>query len=689
MVENTRVLKNYYKDYFKVGAACEHIHDRFTNNEIGNAEKEALLVKHFDSITFANELKPMYNMGFNSPAAREDYLPFVVSNGAKTMLDFVKANGLKMRGHVMVWHSQCPKEIFCKGYNPVTFPTDPEVLKEKPFLKHFEKLNPVCFVDRETMLKRLKSYIFSLTEYIYANNYADIIYAWDVVNEAIELEDKTETGLRNTYWYQVIGDDFMYYAFSYAREAVTKMSREYASNYGIDPNNSEALKAIIPALFYNDYNEFQPAKRDAIIAALKREGHGHGSILSEGLIDGIGMQGHLSDNNDIEEYKTALLMYSALVKEVHITELDVKCTCTNVNAEYYQAVFYKNFFKMLIDANKEGAHVTCATLWGLTDDNSWIRGADPLIFRGDLSTKKSFDGIIYAVTGEDLGEPEPITYNLKDRHIIFDGSDNPGDYGFKVRGFGEIALSDAAIDVRTGKYVLFTSRRFDPWTGIRYDISDFIGQKVRISTYVKSDAVAVTLGLDYKDTQLISVPTKDAGWVKLEGEFDIPANVHSMFINFNTEEVSRDVVSAVFVDEFNVTLIGQCESFEKETHIAAIRGMGHLPVLTVTDSEAHTESGHSLLVTRHEKDATVKFGISQYIGNKINVEAYVKTTDSEIRMGLDGAVPVCLATVPSIGEWTKVSFTTELPEGLQSQEVYIETNGSADMYIDDIFVCMA
>lgn len=692
MSADTRVLKDYYHNYFKIGAACEHIHERGANNEIGNPDKEALLIRHFDSITFANELKPMYNMGFKDPSAREDFLPFVISNGAKTMLDFVKNNNLKMRGHVMVWHSQCPKEIFCKGYNPITFPTDPEVLKEKPFLKMFEKLNPVCFTDRDTMLKRLNSYINSLTEYIYANGYADIIYAWDVVNEAIELEDKTVTGLRNTYWYQVIGDDFMYYAFLYAHEAVNKMAKEYADIYGIDSHDDKALKAIIPSLFYNDYNEFQPDKRDAIIAALKREGHGHGSIISEGLIDGIGMQGHLSDNNDIDEYKTALMMYSSLVDEIHITELDVKCTCTNVNAEYYQAVFYKKFFEMLIEAKKEGANVTCATLWGLTDDNSWIRGADPLLFRGDLSAKKSFDGLVYAVTGESLGDPEPVVYNLSDRHITFDDSDVPADYGFKVRGFGEIALSDAVTDVRSGKYVLYTSRRFDPWTGIRYDISDFIGQKIRINAYVKSDAVSVTMSLGHASSQLVSVNTKDAGWVKLEGEFDVPSGVHSMFLEFGTEEVSRDVVSCVYVDEFNVELIGQFEGFEKENNIAAIRGMGHLPVLTVTDKEyvaKNSDCGHSLLVTRHEKDATVKFGISQYIGCKVTVSAFVKTADSEIRMGLDGAVPQCLTVCESTGDWTKVTFTTEISKDLTSAEFYIETNGSSDFYVDNISVKMA
>lgn len=684
MSDKSRILKDYYKDKFKLGAACEHIHDRFTNNEIGNNGKEALILKHFDSITFANELKPAYNMGFSSPDAKEDFLPFVISQGAKTMLDFAKRNGIKVRGHVMVWHSQCPKEIFCKGYEPVTFPTDPELLKEKPFLKYFEKLNPICYTDRMTLLKRLKTYIYSLIEYMYANGYGELIYAWDVVNEAIELEDKQETGLRNTYWYQIIGDDFIYYAFLYAHSAVDNLARKYAKAYGIDSNDEEALERIKPVLFYNDYNEFMPSKRDAIIAMLNRKSSDHGSILSENLIGGIGMQGHLSDNNDIDEYKQAVLMYSKLVDEIHVTELDVKSTCTNINSEYYQAVFYKKFFEMLLDANTKGGHVTCVTFWGLTDDNSWIHGANPLLFHGDLSAKKAFDGVIYAITGESLGEPEPVKYDISDRHITFNNETDVEKVGFKLRGFGSLIMLQGAG--RNGGLALTTPEKFDLWTGIKYDISDFLGQRVHISTYVKSNALSVTLSIGFGGAQTISVDTKNNGWVLLEGDFDLPGDVHSLSLDFSTVEEEAGKFNTVLIDEFNVSLLGQFESFEHETHTALVRGVGHLPVLLVTDGQSHTPGEHSLQVTRHEKDATVKFGISQYIGHKVRVTAFVKTADKVIRMGLDGSIPRVLTEEVSQNNWTKISFESEIPDNINSQEIFIETNGSSDFYVDDLSV---
>ena len=677
------ILKDIYGDYFKIGAACEKRSERFKNNEIGNPDKEALILEQFSSITCANELKPAYNMGYNSEDAKEDYLPFVINPFAKNMLDWAKEHGMKMRGHVLVWHSQCPKEAFCKGYKPVTIPTDPEKLKEHPEMKRFEKLDPSCYVDRDTMLKRLKSYIYSLMEYMYKNGYMQTLYAWDVVNEAIELADKTETGLRNTYWYQVIGDDFMYWAFKYAHDAVDEMAAKYADVYSLKPDDTDTIK---PKLFYNDYNEFQPPKQDAIIAALKREGCGHGSILGEDLIDGIGMQGHLSDNNNIEEYKKALLKYGELVREIHITELDVKCTARGVNREYYQAVFYKAFFEMLLEAKKNGTNITSVTFWGLTDDNTWIRGADPLLFKGDLSKKRSFDALCYAVSGESLGDPSPVKIDLSDRLYDFESDMPAEELGFTMKGFGDFVIQEEVT--HSGKKAIYNEHRFGDWCGVAFDVTDFIGQTIDVSAWVKSKADEVILKADDNDTRPVigSIDTKSGEWVHLTGRYKVPNDVYSMQLLFVSKDSDGLSMSPIYIDDVEVKLVGLSENFEEKTNIAGIRGAGHLPVLTVTDEVCRGGGGHSLLVRRQEKDATVKFDISSYIGMKIKFTAFVKTGDKSVKAGLDGAPSKELANVAAGGDWTEVSFETDLPKDLKAAEVYIETDGNADYYVDDIFV---
>ena len=118
----------------------------------------------------------------------------------------------------------------------------------------------------------------------------------------------------------------------------------------------------------------------------------------------------------------------------------------------------------------------------------------------------------------------------------------------------------------------------------------------------------------------------------------------------------------------------------------AIRGAGHLPFCFVTDQEAHNGVGHSYCVTRQEKDATVKFNVSPYIGKTVEVTVYVKTKDSQIRLGLDGAVPQLLTEAVSAGDWTELKTTVALLGELTSAELYLETDGNADFYVDDIFV---
>lgn len=712
MENKERVLKDIYGDYFRIGVACENCHDKFINNEIGNPDKEKLMLKHFNSMTFGNELKPLYNMGWKSPEATEENLPFVINTNAKIMLDWCRENNMPVRGHVMVWHSQCANEAFCKGYKPVTFPTDPELLKEKPFLKYMEKLKPECYVDRVTMLRRLKSYISSMVDYIYANGYGNVVYAWDVVNEAIELEDKTETGLRNSYWYQVIGDDFIYWAFKFAREAVTASAVKYAASYGVQPDDKDGVKKLCQKLFYNDYNEFQPEKKAAIINALSRCGDGsykkektesgetaeyeignrtHGSILSEGLIDGIGMQGHLSDNNDVEEYIAALYEYASLVDEVHVTELDVKCTCVNNNAEYNQAVFYKKLFEGFTKAKRDGVNLTAVVFWGLTDDNSWIRGANPLLFHADLSEKKAFNAVVYAVTGESLGEPEKVVYDLNDHIIDFEKQGETGakpeEAGVKMRGFGEIRITDERS--HSGRYSLENKLRFGDWCGPSINVSDFIGQTIKISLWVMSDAPEVCLYADLggKDPLLAKASTADGTWTNITAEYRVPANVYSLFLYLNTWKQAENQVSPIYLDDISISLIGLREGFEDSANVASIRGVGHLPFCYITDKESVDGKGHSYCVTRQEKDATMKFNISQYVGRKVEISAFVKSSDNVIRMGLDGAEPVLFTEVKNVyGEWVEIKAVTELEESLNSAEIYIETDGNADFYVDDISV---
>lgn len=553
-------LDELYGDYFKFGAACEAIdHWNDPGKEIGNPAKEELLSTVFNSITCGNEMKPAYNFD----AASESL--FKIDPAATEMLDWAKANDMGMRGHTLLWHSQVDPSIFAKDYTALS--------NGKQTKQDSAELDEECLVDRDELLRRMKTYIYSMMEYTYKEGYAKTIYAWDVVNEA--ADENQDDGFRRSYWYKIIGPDFLYHAFLYAREAETLYAAQYADLYGLNAETDD-LSPIMPKLFYNDYNEWFDNKSDAIINFLTKEkwneNHakvksdvikedGDGTIYGDGLIDGIGMQGHLTDTQNIEQYRKALQKYSAVVDEVHITELDVGCSKTDENVWLFQAQFYYDFFSMLIEEVKNGTKLTSVTVWGLTDDASWRVDANPLLFFGDLERKPAFEAVVTAAKGEEF------TMTLQD-----------------------------------------------------------------------------TMG-----------------------------EAEDMLITF---EPYAEGNKAVSVEPKNVGILG--------------RGTGHQAKLRLAQKINHTEGaaiGFSLKVSRDEQDASMKLDVSRYAGKNVTVTAYVMTEDKKIRMGLETAESEQLLEADAVSEdWAELSVNVAIPEDAPAAFIYLETDGAADFYVDDISV---
>lgn len=650
-------LKELYKDNFKMGVACEAIsHWNNSLSEIGNPDKEKLMLHEFNSITFGNELKPEYNMGCKSAGATDTNVPFVIDKAAREMLDWAKANKMSVRGHVLVWHAQCADEVFCKNYTPV-------------YLDDGKTLDPSCYVDKDIMEKRTKSYIDNVIKYMYENGYGDVIYAWDVVNEAVEPGTNVDN-LRNSYWYQIMGKDFILNSFKYTREAVEKYAKEYAKLYGIDDNDETAVKSIEPKLFYNDYNEFQADKRDAIIANLK-------PVKDAGYIDGIGMQSHLSDTTNLDSFMEALKMYAKEFGEVQLTELDVAQTSSGVNAGYYQAVFYNKLFKELINAKQNGVNISGVTIWGLTDDNSWKKESSPLVFNSDLSKKAAFDAIVAAKTGEEIEGPTYEAPDFKDAIYTFETDTE----GFAPRGDGKVEVQSDVVF--TGKSAIHDSGRTANWNGAAFDVSRFAGQTISVSAWVKSDAKKVKLSADIDGSwpNIATADTSNGDWVQIRGTYSIPKELTGLKLYFEGTDLSD-----IYIDNVEVKLVGLDERFEDSTNIASPRGVGHMPKLNVVEDG---DSKKALLVTRDAQEASMKFDVSKYVGQTVKVTALVKTSDEKITLGLDGDQPLPLTTVDGkSGEYVEVSAVYAIPNSMTSANMYIETNGTADFYVDAISVRM-
>ncbi len=338
-------LYQKYEDSFFIGAAISPYW-------LGQPQAVDIITHNFNSVTCENEMKADFVLDYNATIALGDEERVVLNFArADLVLRFAAENGIKVRAHTLVWHSQTPRWLFAEG---------------------FSKKSDAPLVSRDVMLKRMENYICDYITYL-NTAYPGLVYALDVVNEAIEPSDKHPLGYRTTgnLWYQTLGDDFIELAFAFARQ--------YAA-----PDQK---------LFYNDYSCFDNAKLFRIRALLK-------DLYSKGLLDGLGMQSHLGmDSPSLTDFETALSTYASLGIEIQITEFDVTQTDGSLLGEMALAVRYRRFFMMLDRLkNRAGLKITSVTVWGMTDNRSWLNNSErtcyPLLFSKDYAYKATFFGAL-------------------------------------------------------------------------------------------------------------------------------------------------------------------------------------------------------------------------------------------------------------------------------------------------------
>ena len=319
-------LKDAYKDYFMIGVAVNQ-------RNVSNAEQQALIKREFNSMTAENDMKP------EPTEPTEGQFNWA---GADRIANFARQNGIKLRGHCLMWHSQIGKWMY--------------------------EDNPT----KEVFYKRMKNHIQAIV-----GRYKDVVYCWDVVNEAMTDDPNAEDPYRQSPMYKLCGDEFIAKAFEYAREA--------------DP------KAL---LFYNDYNECDPVKSKRIYNMVKK-------MKEAGVpIDGIGMQGHYNIYGPTEqEVDDALNLYKQIVKHVHVTELDIRVNeemggqlrfsreGANVtdSVKQHLADQYARVFGVF---RKHKDVIDCVTFWNLSDRDSWLGQANyPLPFDAEYKPKLAYEYI--------------------------------------------------------------------------------------------------------------------------------------------------------------------------------------------------------------------------------------------------------------------------------------------------------
>lgn len=374
-----------------------------TGQEINNRRVWEIVTTHFNAVTPGNELKPDAMFNYSNavcPGTEEAELngetitvPKLNFYRAEVILDKVLQwnkkhpdDALKVRGHVLVWHSQTPEWFFHEDYD-----------KTKPY------------VDKETMNKRLEWYIREVLTHFTGGDseYKDLFYGWDVVNEAVsdatgtyrtDSENPDEPlsndthGNNSSWWHVYQSNEFILNAFVYANK--------YA------PSDLE--------LYYNDYNECMGKKQMGIIELLRAVKATEGA-----RIDAMGMQGHYNmESPSMSEFDMAIRMYAKEVGNVQITELDMKASADydgspEAKAKEFedQAKRYATLYWTLKSTNKEeDIHITSLTFWGTADHLSWLQSRSnvgggnttglpecPLLFDEHYEKKPAF----YVFAGED------------------------------------------------------------------------------------------------------------------------------------------------------------------------------------------------------------------------------------------------------------------------------------------------
>ena len=371
-------------------------------SEISDDTLMELVEKHFNAVTFGNELKPdalfNYQIDGNSVPTKTitfegEELQVPIVNDAGDSLDFSRADAMadkilawnnahpdqkiRIRGHVLVWHSQTQEWFFHENYD-ITKP----------------------YVNKETMNRRLEWFISSVFDHYFGEaangKYDGLFYGWDVVNEAVigntyrtdkvsaaESLSEIRHGNNSSWWHVYESNEFIINAFKYANK--------YA------PANVE--------LYYNDFGETDNTKCEGIVKLINDVKSAEGTRL-----DAFGMQAHYNvDGFSAAQFKSVAKKYAQAAGKVQLTELDFKASSTydgtaaTKESEYTKMAYcHKNLYEAIKALKEEGTNVSGITVWGVIEPNSWLHsqsnlggGASgsaqcPLLFDGNYKAKPAY-----------------------------------------------------------------------------------------------------------------------------------------------------------------------------------------------------------------------------------------------------------------------------------------------------------
>ncbi len=400
--DSTPSLYQTYKDYFDyIGIAVEH--GTYTGNytELYYSEVQNGLAKHANSITMGNEFKPQFIFQWwnNDPTLTST--SFTASNGVTisqvpplnfttvdAILTICKNKGLKMRGHVLLWHSQTDEAFFREGFTSTG-----------------------DLVDAPTMDARLEWYIKTVLNHVAewesTNNSGNhIIWAWDVANECTSdsstLTSANTDPSSDSAWLRTSGSNW-YTIYKAAADAGTTnpyTGTSYTS-YDYVINAFKFANKYAPSdveLCYNDYGGAYGYKHNSQLLLVKKilAHKNDSSTLLPTRLDAMGLQSHYSVTLSASSFENEIKDFIDLGINVQITELDIATkdnysdSTDTVGTQYKAydslAAAYKAYFTMFLNNRKTSSTkgISCVTIWGIYDEATWLNSSSQIYWQGDV-----------------------------------------------------------------------------------------------------------------------------------------------------------------------------------------------------------------------------------------------------------------------------------------------------------------
>lgn len=386
---------------------------------------------------------------------------------ADDLVDFGVANGLRIKGHTLLWHQQLPSFIT-------------------------PSIGPLVLGTR-----------IALHSAAAVSRYENEIFAWDVVNEAIADDG---SGLRDSIFSQKLPNGWI--------------DREFRR---VNRQDGDA------ELYYNDYGiETINPKSDAVYDMLEEQ---LSRPLLPVPVDGLGFQGHIDARfaPSVEQLVANFERFAALGLKLTISELDVRIAELAGPRDHRLAI-QKQIYQRVAMACVAVEACDGITVWGVSDAHSWIDFTfgvdDPLLLDDQYQRKPAYYGLVEGFVGAllDTSQSAPNLVGNSSLEAGLDGWSVQG--AGTLATHTELAHSGRRSAVVSGRTANWNGPRYDISAFAAPDAVFDLTVRARVagaaSAQTNLSAQVTCAGEPSTFVQVASAPATDAGWTTLSGALILP-----------------------------------------------------------------------------------------------------------------------------------------------------------------------